>query len=87
MARTPKSSRDLVYKRSLLRYPTQVNISAMIEELRQELVQIDRAILSLQQLAMGQGKRRGRPPKWLKDVQAPEPRKRGRPPGKKSKTV
>jgi hypothetical protein len=59
----------------------------MIEELRQELVEIDHAILSLQQLAQGQGKRRGRPPKWLQEATAATPavRKRGRPAGSKNK--
>ena len=37
----------------------------MISELRAEREQIEEAIMSLERLARGQGKRRGRPPKWM----------------------
>ncbi|MFL6416978.1 MAG: hypothetical protein ACJ74Y_15045 [Bryobacteraceae bacterium] len=72
----------------------------MLAELRLEREQIEEAILTLERLARGRGRRRGRPPAWLKDVSSttpgeddaevsslPEPRKRGRPPGAKSKPV
>jgi len=57
-----------------------VNIAAMIAQLRQELVEIDQAILTLQQLGQGQGKRRGRPPKWMKNLEFLDepPKKTGR---------
>ena len=52
----------------------------MLAELRAERDQLDDAILALQRLAAGQGKRRGRPPAWLTLV-----KRRGRPPGSKNK--
>jgi hypothetical protein len=72
----------------------------MLAELRLEREQIEEAILTLERLARGRGRRRGRPPAWLKDAvvgasmaaaegsDAPamtEPRRRGRPPGSKTK--
>ena len=38
----------------------------MLSELRAERDQIEEAMMSLERLARGQGKRRGRPPKWMK---------------------
>jgi len=52
----------------------------MLTELRQELAAIDEAILTMERLAIGRGKRRGRPPKWMV-VAKP----RGRPRGSKNK--
>lgn len=37
----------------------------MLSELRSEREQIEEAILTLERLAMGSGKRRGRPPAWM----------------------
>lgn len=73
----------------------------MLAELRLEREQIEEAILTLERLARGRGRRRGRPPAWLKDAAgssmasaelgdvppAAEPRRRGRPPGSKTKQV
>ena len=75
----------------------------MLAELRLEREQIEEAILTLERLARGRGRRRGRPPSWLKDAAAAaglsddeqselpqgsvEPRRRGRPPGSKTKQV
>ena len=42
-----------------------MDILKMLAELRSEREQLDEAILTLQRLAAGQGKRRGRPPKWM----------------------
>jgi hypothetical protein len=42
-----------------------MNLIHMLTELRSERQQLDEAILALQRLATGQGKRRGRPPKWM----------------------
>ena len=50
----------------------------MLAELRTEREQISEAIDVLQRLAAGQGKRRGRPPKWMAEVM-----RRGRPKGSK----
>jgi len=52
----------------------------MLSELQVEREQIEEAILSLERLARGQGKRRGRPPAWMTTV-----KRRGRPPGSKNK--
>jgi hypothetical protein len=40
----------------------------MLAELRLEREQIEEAILTLERLARGRGRRRGRPPGWLKDA-------------------
>jgi hypothetical protein len=69
----------------------------MLADLRLEREQIEEAILTLERLARGRGRRRGRPPSWLKDATAAaaaeisgseigtgEPKRRGRPPGAKS---
>jgi len=55
----------------------------MLAELRQEREQIDHVIASLEVLALGGRKRRGRPPAWMK--QAATVKRRGRPPGSKNK--
>ena len=74
----------------------------MLAELRLEREQIEEAILTLERLARGRGRRRGRPPSWLKEAtavvaaagneeegssQPSEPKRRGRPPGSKTKHV
>jgi hypothetical protein len=58
-----------------------MDINKMLDELRAERDQVEQAILVLERLARGQGKRRGRPPKWMTEV-----KRRGRPPGSKNKT-
>ena len=58
-----------------------MDVTKILAELRQERVQIEEAILSLERLARGRGRRRGRPPAWLADP----PKRRGRPPGSKNK--
>jgi hypothetical protein len=60
-----------------------MDVSKILVELRQERTQIEEAILSLERLARGRGRRRGRPPAWL----AEPPKKRGRPPGSKNKSA
>jgi hypothetical protein len=57
-----------------------MDINKMLAELRTEREQITDAIAVLERLTVGQGKRRGRPPKWLTEV-----KKRGRPKGSKNK--
>lgn len=80
------SSRQNVPNRVIL---SGMDVNKMIAELRQEREQIEEAILSLERLARGQGKRRGRPPAWLKAAQgepvSAAPKRRGRPPGSKNK--
>ena len=55
----------------------------MLADLRSELEQINEAILALERLAAGSGKRRGRPPLWMTAAQSPK--RRGRPPGSKNR--
>jgi hypothetical protein len=62
-----------------------MDVSKILAELQSERAQIEEAILSLEKLARGRGKRRGRPPSWLAEVEAPK--RRGRPPGSKNKAA
>jgi hypothetical protein len=50
----------------------------MLAELRAERDQIEEAIVTIQRLATGQGRRRGRPPAWMKATETDTgiPRKR-----------
>lgn len=57
-----------------------MDVTKILTELKQEREHLEEAIQSLERLARGRGKRRGRPPAWL----AVEKR-RGRPPGSKNK--
>jgi len=59
-----------------------MDVTKILADLRQEREQLEEAILSLERLAMGRGKRRGRPPAWMAET-----KKRGRPPGSKNKTT
>ena len=70
-----------------------LDVDKMLAELRMEREQIEEAILTLERLARGRGRRRGRPPAWLKEAanhtesndeepaaETPaEPKRRGRP--------
>src|SRR5437879_4291754 len=42
-----------------------MDILKMLAELRAEREQVEEAIIVLERLARGRGKRRGRPPKWM----------------------
>ncbi len=42
-----------------------MDVQKMLAELRQEREQIEEAIITLERLARGRGKRRGRPPAWM----------------------
>jgi hypothetical protein len=73
-----------------------MDVTRILAELRAERAQLEEAILSLERLARGRGKRRGRPPAWLSNEPsegngAPPvseaPKRRGRPPGSKNKTA
>ena len=57
-----------------------MDVMKMLTELRQEREHIEEAILTLERLARGRGKRRGRPPAWMSTI-----KRRGRPPGSKNK--
>jgi hypothetical protein len=60
-----------------------MDVAKILAELRQERIQIEEAILSLERLARGRGRRRGRPPSWMAEITG---RRRGRPPGSKNKS-
>jgi hypothetical protein len=57
-----------------------MEIQKMLAELRAERDQLNEAIITLERLAAGRDKRRGRPPKWMAAVKL-----RGRPRGTKNK--
>jgi len=57
-----------------------MDITKMLAELREEREGINQAIEVLQRIAAGRGRRRGRPPEWIKSIRGP-----GRPPGSKNK--
>ena len=57
-----------------------MDLLKMLADLRQEREHIEQAILTLERLAQGRGKRRGRPPSWMTTI-----KRRGRPPGSKNK--
>ena len=57
-----------------------MDVMKMLAELRQEREQLEEAILTLERLARGRGRRRGRPPAWMTEL-----KRRGRPPGSKNK--
>ncbi|MGO4881913.1 MAG: hypothetical protein ACLP59_13960 [Bryobacteraceae bacterium] len=61
-----------------------MDVAKILAELRQEREQIEEAILSLERLARGRGRRRGRPPSWMAEITA---KRRGRPPGSKNKNT
>ena len=61
-----------------------MDILKMLAELRQEREQVEEAILVIERLALGQGKRRGRPPAWMVAAKGAT-KQRGRPPGSKNK--
>jgi hypothetical protein len=60
-----------------------MNVTKIVADLRQERLQIEEAIASLERLARGSVPRRGRPPAWFAEPQ----KRRGRPPGRKNKTA
>ena len=59
-----------------------MDIKKMLDELRIERAMIEESMLALERLALGRGKRRGRPPQWMTTAGA---KRRGRPPGSKNR--
>src|SRR6202046_1675217 len=57
-----------------------MDINKMLADLRLEREQIEEAIMTLERLARGRGRRRGRPPAWMSMI-----KRRGRPPGSKNR--
>src|SRR6476646_6613077 len=66
------------------RVRTFMDVGKILSELREERQQIEEAILSLERLARGRGRRRGRPPAWMSEMTT---KRRGRPPGSKNKVA
>jgi hypothetical protein len=69
-----------------------MDVTKILAELKAERAQIEEAIISLERLARGRGRRRGRPPAWLSSASevlaaAEQPKRRGRPPGSKNKAA
>lgn len=64
-----------------------MELTKVLEQIRMQRTLIEEAILALERLARGTGKRRGRPPAWIKNagIEAVGTRRRGRPPGSKNK--
>jgi|HubBroStandDraft_6_1064221.scaffolds.fasta_scaffold2411740_1 hypothetical protein len=59
-----------------------MDVAKILAELREERDQVEEAILSLERLAHGRGRRVGRPPAWMAQFTT---KRRGRPPGSKNK--
>jgi len=57
-----------------------MDLSKMIAELRAERDHLEQAIIVLERIVAGSGRRRGRPPAWMTNV-----KRRGRPKGSKNK--
>ncbi len=67
-----------------------MDIGKILGELRLEREQLEEVILSLERLAAGGARRRGRPPAWmarLKDEAVAKTAHRGRPVGSKNKNA
>jgi hypothetical protein len=62
-----------------------MDVSKILRELREERTHIQEAILTLERLAAGQRRRRGRPPAWMSPQPAAKPK--GRPPGPRNKAA
>jgi len=62
-----------------------MDVLKMLAVLREERAQIEEAIMAIEHLASGRGKRRGRPPAWMSAHAGGVVKRRGRPPGSKNK--
>jgi hypothetical protein len=62
-----------------------MDVNKMLGDLRHEREQIEEAILSLERLARGRGKRRGRPPAWLSEMRKEKKPVKGKSTGGKKK--
>jgi hypothetical protein len=74
------SFRSSAYTGTLRAIIIPMNIETMLRELREEREGVEQAILVLEGIASGRGKRRGRPPAWMAST-----KKRGRPKGSRNK--
>ena len=67
-----------------------MDLGKILDEMRVEREQLEEAILSLERLAAGGVRRRGRPPAWMARLKNEandtiRKRRRGRPPGSKNR--
>ena len=63
-----------------------MDINKLLDELKAERRIIEEAIITLERIVTGHGKRRGRRPKWMTATDGDAaPKRRGRPPGSKNK--
>ncbi len=62
-----------------------MDLTAIIKELVEERELVEQAIDAMEKMAAHRGKRRGRPPEWLKAIEkaVAAPPKRGRPASRK----
>jgi hypothetical protein len=77
----PPSTSGLLAMARRVRKLVGMDISKMLAELNDEKARLEELILAAERYARGQGRRRGRPPAWMK-----EGKRRGRPPGRIKKT-
>ncbi len=63
-----------------------MDVHAILKELHQERELLNQAIVTLEILAHGKGKRRGRPPRWLREARQDNPSRPGTK-GRKSEKV
>ena len=52
-----------------------MDVNKILAELREEKQRVEDAIRALEAASMNGGKRRGRPPKWIKDARENAPKK------------
>lgn len=67
-----------------------MDIDRILSALRQERDEITEAIISLGRVAVSRGKQRGRPPAWMAELRQNSeagPKRRGRPPGSKIRSI
>jgi len=57
---------------------TQMDVTKMLDELKQEREQLEEAIITLERLVQGRGKRRGRPPAWLAEARKREAKEKAK---------
>jgi hypothetical protein len=65
------------------RYSYSMELTAILKELRDERDLVEQAIISIGHLAAGQGRRRGRPPGWMKQMEEATKSKQGKSPKSK----
>jgi hypothetical protein len=63
-----------------------MDVKGILDQLREERAQIAEAIIALERMQLGRGRRRGRPPKWMQEAKLdlPAPSKRRGQPGNHS---